>query len=147
MTLQDLPAVNAGLNTLSAVFLTAGYYWIRRGNVQAHRKAMLAAVAASAAFLVTYLTYHTYVAHVLGRGPTVFRDPAWFRPYYLVILGTHTVLAMAVLPMVLRGLWLALKGRFAGHKKLSRWTWPIWMYVSITGVLVYLMLYQIFPQP
>lgn len=146
MTLLDLPAVNAGLNTLSAIFLSLGYYWIRQGKDQAHRKSMIAALITSVLFLVSYLTYHTYVAHYLGRGPTVFRDPAWFRPIYLTILGTHTVLAMVIVPMVLRGVWLALKGRFAEHKKLSRWTWPLWMYVSVTGVLIYLLLYQIFPQ-
>lgn len=146
MTLLDLPAVNAALNTLSTIFLVAGYYWIRQGNQQAHRKAMLAAVVTSVLFLISYLTYHTYISYVLGRGPTIFREPEWFRPIYLVILGTHTILAMVIVPMVLRGLWLAFKGRNEAHKRLSRWTWPLWMYVSVTGVLIYLLLYQVFPQ-
>ncbi|HWQ91131.1 MAG TPA: DUF420 domain-containing protein [Clostridia bacterium] len=146
MTLADLPAVNAGLNALSTVFLTVGYVFIRRGNRIAHRNCMLAALITSALFLVSYLSYHGYVSYVLGRGPTIFKDPAWFRPYYLFILGTHTVMAMVIVPLALLSVYLGLKEKYERHKKVSRWTWPVWMYVSITGVLIYFLLYQIFPQ-
>lgn len=144
MTLLDLPAVNAGLNTLSGVLLVLGYWRIRRGDQIGHRKAMLGAFGASVLFLISYLTYHTYISYYLGRGPTIFRNPAWFRPIYLLILGTHTILAMVIVPMILRGIWLALRGRNTEHKRLSRWTFPLWLYVSITGVLIYLFLYVIF---
>lgn len=147
MSLADLPVVNAGLNALSAMFLTAGYLFIRRKNRAAHRKCMLAAFSTSVLFLVSYLTYHTYVAYVLQRGPTVFREPAWFRPIYLAILGSHTLLAMGVVPLALASLYYALRQRFETHRRIARWTWPVWMYVSVTGVLIYLLLYQVFPQP
>ncbi len=146
MSPADLPPVNALLNGVSAVFLGAGYYFIRRKNQTAHRKCMLLAFGASVLFLACYLTYHTYLARVLHRGPTVFRDPAWFRPIYLGILLTHTVLAAAIVPLALLSLTRALKSRFEQHRKISRWTWPIWMYVSVTGVLIYFLLYRIFPQ-
>lgn len=146
MTLADLPAVNASLNGLSAVFLGIGYYQIRRKNQAAHKRCMIAAVITSALFLVCYLTYHTYLAYYLHRGPTVFRDPAWFRPIYLAILLTHTLLAVVVLPLALLSLSRGLKERYEAHRKISRWTWPLWMYVSVTGVLIYLLLYKIFPQ-
>jgi uncharacterized membrane protein YozB (DUF420 family) len=146
MSLADLPVVNAGLNGLSAVLLGAGYYFIRRKNQKAHRNCMIAAFVTSTLFLICYLTYHGYVALQLKRGPTVFRDPAWFRPIYLVILLTHTVLAIVIVPMVLVTLRRAQKRQFESHRKLARWTWPLWMYVSVTGVVIYLLLYQIFPQ-
>ena len=140
MTFSDLPAVNASLNGLSAVFLTAGYVFIRRKNQAAHQKCMLAAVVTSAVFLACYLTYHA------KAGRTVFKDPQWFRPFYLTLLLTHTVLAVTIIPMIIITLSRALKRRFELHKKIARWTWPIWMYVSVTGVIVYLLLYKIFPQ-
>ncbi len=140
ITLSDLPAVNALLNGLSALFLTAGYLFIRRQRQRAHRNCMIAAVVTSTLFLVCYLTYHAQV------GRTIFREPAWFRPIYLTILLTHTVLAVVILPLVVMTLNRALKERFELHKKIARWTWPIWMYVSITGVVIYLLLYQVFPQ-
>jgi putative membrane protein len=146
VTLADLPAVNAALNALSAAFLTAGYCFIRRGNRLAHHNCMLAAFAASTLFLACYVTYHTYLACYLHQGPTVFRDPAWFRPIYLVILLSHTLLAVVIVPLALITLWRALKQRFDRHKRIARWAWPIWIYVSVTGVLIYLLLYQIFPQ-
>ncbi len=146
MSPADLPAVNAGLNALSAVFLTTGYYYIRRGNRVAHRNCMVAAFAASTLFLACYLTYHGYLAYYLHQGPTVFKEPAGFRPIYLAILLTHTVLAVVVVPLVLVTLWRAWKQRFDLHKRIARWTWPLWMYVSATGVLIYLLLYQVFPQ-
>jgi uncharacterized membrane protein YozB (DUF420 family) len=146
MTVHDLPAVNASLNGLSAIFLTAGFVFIRRKNKAAHRNCMIAALVTSIFFLACYLAYHGYLAVVLHQGPTHFGDPKWFRPIYLVILGTHTVLAGIIVPMILTALWRAKKERFDAHKKIARWTWPLWMYVSVTGVVVYLLLYQIFPQ-
>jgi uncharacterized membrane protein YozB (DUF420 family) len=142
----DLPVVNACLNGLSAVFLAAGYYFIRRKNQRAHRNCMVAAFVVSTLFLACYITYHFYRAYYLGQGPTVFREPAGFRPIYLGILLTHTVLAVVIVPLALISLWRALHQRFEQHKRIARWTWPLWMYVSVTGVLIYLLLYQIFPQ-
>lgn len=146
MTIHDLPAVNASLNGLCAAFLAAGFVFIRRKNKVAHRNCMLAAFLTSIFFLACYLTYHTYLAVVLHRGPTRFLEPEWFRPIYLIILLTHTVLAAIVVPLILITLWRAKTERFDAHKKIARWTWPLWMYVSVTGVLVYLLLYRIFPQ-
>jgi uncharacterized membrane protein YozB (DUF420 family) len=146
MSIHDLPAVNASLNALSAVFLTVGFIFIRRGNKTAHRNCMVAAFATSVIFLGCYLTYHGYLAVVLHQGPTRFLNPAWFRPFYLAILLTHTVLAAVIVPMILIALNRARLQRFELHKKIARWTWPLWMYVSVTGVVVYLLLYQIFPQ-
>ncbi len=146
MSPADLPIVNAGLNALSAVFLGCGYYLIRRKNQRAHRTCMIAAFVTSTLFLICYLTYHGYLAYYLHRGPTVFRDPAWFRPIYLAILLTHTVLAAVIVPLVLITLSRGLRKRFDQHRKIARWTWPLWMYVSVTGVLIYLLLYRIFPQ-
>jgi putative membrane protein len=134
MTLADLPVVNALLNGLSAIFLMAGYVRIRQGRVQSHRNFMAAAFVASVLFLACYLTYHGYVAYVLHRGPTRFVEPNWFRPVYLVILITHTILAVVVVPLVLITLARALKGNFERHRAIARWTWPIWMYVSVTRV-------------
>ena len=97
-------------------------------------------------FLASYLTYHGYLAYGLHRGPTVFTNPAWFRPIYLAILLSHTVLAVVIVPLALVTLSRALKQRFDPHRRIARWTWPLWMYVSVTGVLIYLLLYQVFPQ-
>lgn len=145
MSPADLPAVNGLLNGLSAVFLSVGYYFIRQKRQAAHRKCMLLAFSATVLFLLCYISYHTYLAYVLHRGPTVFRNPAWFRPIYLAILLTHTVLAIVIVPLVLVSLSRALKQRFELHRRIARWTWPLWMYVSVTGLLIYLFLYQIFP--
>ena len=142
MSMDDLPAVNASLNALSAVFLSAGYYFIRRQNRDAHRNCMLAAFVTSILFLVCYLTYHGHRAYVLHAGPTRFLEPAWFRPIYLTILLTHTVLAVVIVPLALVTLNRALKERFELHRKIARWTWPLWMYVSVTGVVIYFLLYH-----
>ena len=141
MTVHDLPAVNATLNGLSAVLLTAGFIAIKTGRKIVHRNCMIAAFCTSAVFLGCYLTYHITVKTV-----THFVDPAWFRPYYLTLLATHTILAAAIVPMILITLHRARKEQFEAHKKIARWTWPLWMYVSVTGVVIYLLLYQIFPQ-
>jgi putative membrane protein len=146
MSIYDLPAVNATLNGLSAVFLTLGFIFIKRGDKIAHRNCMISAFVTSIVFLSCYLTYHGYLYFALHRGPTRFLNPLWFRPIYLTILLTHTILAVIIVPLILRTLWLARKQRFEAHKKIARWTWPLWMYVSVTGVIVYLLLYQIFPQ-
>lgn len=141
MSTSDLPAVNATLNGLSAVLLTAGYFFIRRGNKIAHRNCIVSAFVTSTIFLICYLTYHFTVKAI-----TRFREPEWFRPIYLAILLTHTVLAVVIVPLVLITLHRAVKERFELHRKIARWTWPLWMYVSVTGVVIYLLLYQIFPQ-
>jgi len=141
MTLHDLPAVNATLNGLSAVFLAAGFIAIKRGNKIAHRNCMISAFCTSVVFLACYLTYHATV-----RTVTHFLNPAWFRPVYLTILATHTILAIAIVPLILMTLWRAKKQNFEAHRKIARWTWPLWLYVSVTGVVIYLLLYQVFPQ-
>lgn len=140
MTLSDLPAVNACLNSLSTIFLTLGYIFIRQKKIIPHRNCMIAAFSTSTIFLISYLFYHYFA------GRTTFKDPQWFRPIYLGILLTHTILAVVIVPMILMTLSRALKARYELHKKIARWTWPIWMYVSVTGVLIYFLLYQIFPQ-
>jgi len=140
MTLSDLPPLNAGLNSLSTIFLTLGFIFIRQKKIEAHRNCMILAFCTSTLFLISYLIYHHYA------GRTEFKNPQWFRPIYLAILATHTVLAMAIVPLVLMTLNRAFKARYELHKKIARWTWPIWMYVSVTGVLIYFLLYQIFPQ-
>jgi uncharacterized membrane protein YozB (DUF420 family) len=147
MTVADLPLVNACLNGLSAVFLVLGYRFIRQGRQIPHRNCMFAALVASTLFLACYISYHAYLASYLHKGPTRFVDPAWFRPMYLFILLTHTVLAVVILPLVFLSFSRALRQRFDAHRRISRWTWPLWMYVSVTGVLIYLLLYRIFPQP
>ena len=140
MTFSDLPAVNACLNGLSTVFLTAGFIFIRRKNKTAHRNCMIAAFITSTIFLACYLVYHANAGH------TVFKNPEWFRPIYLVLLFTHIVLAVVIVPMIFMTLSRAMKQRFELHKKIARWTWPIWMYVSVTGVLIYWLLYIKYPQ-
>jgi putative membrane protein len=140
MTISDLPALNASLNGLSAVLLAAGYYFIRQGRIRRHRNCMIGAVATSTLFLASYLYYHANVEAL-----TRFEHP-WFRPVYLAILISHTILAMVLLPLVLVTLYRAARGQFERHQRIARWTWPVWIYVSVTGVIIYLLLYQIFPQ-
>ena len=140
MSLSDLPIVNASLNGLSAILLTAGFVLIKRGNKAGHRNCMIAAFCASTVFLICYLVYHYHA------GRTVFKEPQWFRPVYLTLLLTHTVLAVVIVPMILMTLNRAVKKRFELHKRIARWTWPLWMYVSVTGVIIYWLLYVKFPQ-
>lgn len=137
MSLTDLPTINAGFNTLCTVLLVTGYTFIRRKNIAAHRACMLAALGCSVLFLVGYLTYHFNV------GTTRYQGQGLLRPIYFTILLTHTVLAVALVPMVLITLTRALRERFDKHKAIARWTLPIWLYVSVTGVVVYLMLYRL----
>ena len=136
MTLQDLPAVNATLNATSGVFLLIGWLLIRARKPQAHRLAMLAAFATSTLFLVCYVIYHAQV------GSVPFTRQGFVRPLYFTILITHVVLAAGVVPMILITMSRGLKGRFLQHRRIARWTFPIWMYVSVTGVLVYVLLYK-----
>ncbi|RME96366.1 MAG: DUF420 domain-containing protein [Verrucomicrobia bacterium] len=140
MNLSDLPALNACFNATAATLLLVGRRHIRHGREKAHRACMIGALLASALFLAGYLYYHAHA------GRTVFAEPAWFRPVYLVILLTHTVLAAAIVPLVLVVVWFALRGRRESHRRLARWTWPLWLYVSASGVAIYLLLYHIFPQ-
>lgn len=146
MNLSDLPAVNAGLNGLAGLFLLAGYACIRRGRREAHRNCMVAALATSTLFLACYLYYHYAMKQAYGEAHTRFVNPAWFRPYYLAILFTHLVGAFAIVPLVLITVRRAWRERFDAHRRIARWTWPIWMYVSVTGVVIYFLLYQVFPQ-
>lgn len=140
MSVADLPAVNASLNACSAFFLLLGFVFIKRGQTQAHRACMLAALGASTFFLACYLYYHFAV-----RVVTKFTGVGWVRPVYFFILITHIILAAAIVPLVLMTVTRALKGRFELHRQIARWSWPLWMYVSVTGVLVYFMLYRWFP--
>ncbi len=146
MTLSDLPAINATLNGLSAILLVAGWQAIHTGNKVRHRNCMIAALVTSAVFLVCYLTYHTLMARTQGRAHTVFADPAWFRPIYLTLLGTHLLGAIGMLPLIFMSFNRAFRERFDAHRRIARWTLPIWFYVSVTGVVIYLLLYQVFPQ-
>ena len=147
MTLSDLPAVNASLNGLSTVLLVLGWRHIKAGRRIAHRNCMVGAFVTSSLFLACYLTYHFQMQKLHGRAHTSFTDPAWFRPVYLAILVTHLVGAFAILPLVILTFQRAIKKRFDLHKRIARWTLPVWLYVSVTGVVIYLLLYQIFPQP
>lgn len=137
--LSLLPTVNASLNALSGVFLLLGYVNIRRGERTTHKRFMLAACATSILFLATYLTYHALA------GSTRFAGTGWSRPVYFAILLSHTILAAAIVPMAIITLSNALRNRLVQHRRIARWTFPIWMYVSVTGVLVYLFLYHLFP--
>ena len=136
MTVHDLPAVNASLNALSGVLLLTGYIMIRTRRIQQHRRCMIAAFVTSSIFLVCYVVYHAQV------GSVPFTRPGLVRPLYYTILVTHVTLAAAVLPLALVTLSRGLKGRYPQHIRIARWTLPIWLYVSVTGVLVYVLLYQ-----
>ncbi len=136
MAIADLPALNATLNAIAATFLVTGYVLIRRGHVRQHRRAMIAAFATSTLFLISYLTYHAHA----GSRPFPGQGP--IRAVYFALLITHSVLAAVVPVLALITLSLGLRARFDRHVVIARWTLPIWLYVSVTGVLVYLMLYQ-----
>lgn len=141
LSVTDLPAVNAILNASSAVLLSTGYRFIRRRQVTAHKRCMVAAFATSTLFLISYLTYHYQV------GSIPFQGQGWVRTLYFTILISHTILAVTIVPLALITLYRAWKTQFARHVRVARWTLPIWLYVSITGVIIYVMLYQLFPQP
>jgi uncharacterized membrane protein YozB (DUF420 family) len=137
LTVSDLPALNATLNATSAVLLTTGWLLIRRGRIAQHRAVMIAAVCTSALFLISYLTYHAQV------GSVRFTKQGPIRAVYFTILVTHTILAAAIVPLVLVTLTRGLRARYERHRAIARWTMPLWLYVSVTGVIVYLMLYQL----
>lgn len=141
MTISDLPATNALLNAGSAVFISLGWYFIRRGFWRRHIACMITAVATSTAFLVGYLTYHFHV----GEKSTHFTAPGIVRPIYFTILISHVLLAFLILPLVIATLVPVFRRRWEIHRRIGKWTMPIWLYVSVTGVLVYLMLYRWFP--
>ena len=136
MSLSDLPALNATLNAIAAVLLMTGYAFIRRGYVRRHRAAMISACIVSVLFLTSYVIYHANI----GSRPFTGRGP--IRVVYFTILLTHVVLAAAVPPLAIITLSRGLRARFDRHVAIARWTFPIWMYVSVTGVIVYLMLYR-----
>lgn len=135
-----LPALNAALNATSATLLIIGYLFIRRRKVTEHQTCMLSAFVTSSLFLVSYLTLRYYA------GMTRFTGQGWIRPVYFTILTSHTILAAVILPLALVTLFRGLRGRFDRHVRIARWTLPLWLYVSVTGVLVYWMLYQLYPQ-
>jgi len=132
------PELNASLNGASAVFLGVGYIMIRRKRILAHKVCMLAAVACSAVFLVSYVVYH------LHAGIIRFAGQGFIRPVYFTMLTSHTILAVAIVPLVIIALTRALRSNFAAHKRIARWTFPIWAYVSVTGVLIYILLYHLY---
>ena len=136
MTVHDLPAVNATLNAVSGVLLLIAYLHIRARRIEQHRKVMLAAFATSSLFLVCYLVYHAQV------GSVPFTRQGFVRPLYFSILITHVTLAAAVLPLAIITLSRGLRAQYPRHRAIARWTLPIWLYVSVTGVLVYVLLYQ-----
>lgn len=136
MDYSILPSINATLNAISAVLLTFGYVNIKRGRRDTHRKFMIAALISSALFLTCYLIYHNAV----GSVPYPHHD--WTRPLYFAILIPHVILAALMTPFIVIAVIHALKGRFAKHQRIVRWLWPVWMFVSVSGIIVYLMLYH-----
>jgi putative membrane protein len=136
VNISDLSTVNAILNGLSAIFLILGFIFIKRRNVQFHRASILTAFTLSVLFFISYLFYH----HHAGSVPYAHHD--WTRPLYFTILISHIILAVVMIPLILMSLWYALKERFEQHKRLVKWTWPIWIYVSLSGLIIYLMLYH-----
>ena len=138
MEISDLPAVNATLNGVSAIFLLTGYVLIRRGRIIAHKRCMLGALASSALFLTSYVIYHA------NTGSRPFAGQGAVRVAYFAILLTHVVLAAVILPLALTTATRGLKAQYARHVRIARWTLPLWLYVSVTGVVIYLMLYQLY---
>ena len=137
ITISDLPTVNATLNTISTVLLTIGFLMIRRRKIVAHRNCMIAAFVVSGLFLTSYLIYHYHA------GSTPFEGSGWIRSVYFAVLIPHIILAATILPLALITLYLALRKQFTKHRRIARWTLPIWLYVSITGIIVYWMLYHL----
>ena len=135
--ISRLPLVNATLNAISGILLLAGYFFIRRRSVTAHKVSMLTAFLVSTVFLISYLTYHYH------SGSVPFAGKGWLRPVYYTILITHVILAALVIPLALVTIYRAWRGQWERHKRIARWTLPVWLYVSVTGVVVYWMLYQL----
>ena len=138
MQISDLPAVNATLNALAAIFLTTGYVLIRRGRRELHKRCMLAALTTSALFLVSYVIYHA------NTGSMPFPGQGVVRVVYFAILITHVTLAAAILPLALTTATRGLTAQYDRHVRIARWTLPLWLYVSVTGVVIYLMLYRLY---
>jgi uncharacterized membrane protein YozB (DUF420 family) len=138
MEIADLPAVNASLNALASVFLVAGYLLIRNGRRRAHKRCMLMALGTSAVFLTSYVVYHA------NAGSVPFRGTGAIRGVYFAVLIPHIVLAAAILPLALVTTARGLRADFGRHRRIARWTLPLWLYVSVTGVIVYLMLYHLY---
>ena len=141
MLVNFLPTLNAILNATSGILITIGFFLIRRGRIAAHRACMIGAVISSSLFLISYLVYHIGFKAGVSR----FTGTGWIRPVYFGILISHTILAITIVPLIAVTLTRALRGRFILHRRIARWTFPMWLYVSVTGVIVYLMLYHIYP--
>ena len=141
MPIQWFPPFNAALNAITGILIVSGFLLIRRKKVALHRACMISAVISSSLFLISYVTYHIGY----GAGVTRFAGTGWVRPLYLVILISHTTLAVTVVPFVIVTLTRALRGKFLRHRAIARYTFPMWLYVSVTGVIVYVMLYQLYP--
>ena len=141
MLVNFLPTLNAILNATSGILITIGFFLIRRRRIAAHRACMIAAVISSSLFLISYLVYHIGFKAGVSR----FTGTGWIRPVYFVILVSHTILAITIVPLIAVTLTRALRGRFILHRRIARWTFPMWLYVSVTGVIVYLMLYHLYP--
>jgi len=141
LKISDLPAINASLNLISTLFLSVGWYFIRRGYWRRHAACMIPALISSTLFLVGYVVYHAHV----GERSTGFTAPGIIRPIYFTMLISHIILAAVTLPLVIVTLVPVFQKRWDRHRRIARWTMPIWLYVSVTGVLVYLMLYKWFP--
>jgi len=139
LSIENLPAINAALNGTAGILLAIGYYFIKQGNMAAHKKAMISAFVVSSIFLVSYLVYHAHA------GSTKFLGTGFIRPVYFTILISHIILAAVIVPMAIITMFRGLKARYDKHKKIARWTLPIWLYVSVTGVMIYFMLYHIYP--
>ena len=137
MEVTQLPALNATLNSISTLLLLFGYYFIKQRDIARHKLCMVMAFVTSCLFLASYLIYHFQV------GSVSFTGQGWIRPVYFAILISHIILAATIAPLALITLYRALKGQYEKHRRIARWTWPIWMYVSVTGVVIYIMLYQV----
>lgn len=137
MSVTDLPTLNAALNALSFLLLLSGFFFIKQRRISIHRACMFSAVSASVLFLISYIIYHSQV------GSVKFTKEGWIRPVYFTILISHTILAMTIVPLVAVTLFRALKKKFIKHRAVARWTFPLWAYVSVTGVIIYWMLYHL----
>jgi putative membrane protein len=137
MNISDLPTLNAILNSISAIFLILGYRYIKKGEQQSHKKFMISALVVSALFLTSYVIYH----YNIPSTPYPYHD--WTRPVYFAILIPHIILAAIMGPFILSAVIFAFKGKFETHKKIVKWIWPVWMFVSVSGVIIYLMLYKL----
>lgn len=138
LSYYSLAPLNAILNSTAFFLLVAGFVFIKRKNVRAHRACMISALVVSAAFLLSYLTFHWHY------GDVRFGGQGWIRPVYFAILIPHIILAGFIVPLALVTLYYALRGRFPSHRRVAKWTWPLWLYVSVTGVVIYLMLYKLY---